>query len=93
MATFFQSLDFLDILISVIDNFTNISRKCSYAEFLFFQGTEFWDSGKTLKEIVENNWFDDSAVKSEEQSTKVRILFISLYLSRSLASSICYQLY
>eukprot|EP00112_Aurelia_sp_Birch-Aquarium-sp1_P001465 Seg1159.3 transcript_id=Seg1159.3/GoldUCD/mRNA.D3Y31 product="DNA mismatch repair protein Msh6" protein_id=Seg1159.3/GoldUCD/D3Y31 len=33
-------------------------------------GTEFWDAGKTLKQIAENNWFDDSNSKSEEDSTK-----------------------
>ncbi|XP_065063209.1 DNA mismatch repair protein Msh6-like [Rhopilema esculentum] len=31
-------------------------------------GTEFWDSGKTLKQLAEHNWFDDSL--SSENSTK-----------------------
>jgi len=33
-------------------------------------GTEFWESGKTLKELVENNWFDDSSTKSDDKSIK-----------------------
>lgn len=38
---------------------------------VLLSGTEFWDSGKTLKQIAENNWFDDSASKSDENSTQV----------------------
>ena len=40
-----------------------------------FEGTEFWESGKTLKELVENNWFDDSSSKSDEKSIKVLVVF------------------